>query len=216
MIFRCSFFAACCLVPALAFSQQPSAPPSKGIPQRSATISFDNLCVAQLSQDQKSIHLTWPRIAIELRTRTVNVKLTRTETRTRTIKVDGRSVPETYTVTVPFTESREVTSKIQSVIGMHEADIPVDQVRAWTLTGRTIDVDALSERLNRAKPVFAYTTPKDKNFEELDPYYASVMVDETLVLYIDTTAFQIGEPQAPAAESEFPAAPAAPPTPPAK
>ncbi len=208
MTFRCSFFAACCLVPVIAFCEPPSIVRSNVMPQRVATISFDHLCVAQLSRDRKSLHLEWPEIATEFRTKEVNVTLTRTETRTRTIKVDGRSVPETYTVTVPYTETREVTSQVLNVVGMHEAEISIEQVRAWTLTGRALDLDELIDRLNLAKHVFAYTMPNDKDFEELDPFYARVMDDEALVIYVDTTAFQIGE------SPDMTRSPIEPPTPP--
>jgi hypothetical protein len=185
MVTRLSLLAACFVVTSMANAQETNPAASKWVPQRSPIISLDSVCVAQISKDRKSIRFQWPHYDVETRTRSVIVELLRPEVRTRETTVNGKVIKTNYTVQVPYTETREVAYEVQVVNGVHKQDFPIESIRAWTLTGRQINGPTLAVRLVFPVHLFAWTVPRDETFESLDPYFASVMQKDTLVLYID-------------------------------
>ncbi len=143
--------------------------------------------------------------------------MTRMETRTREITVDGKAVTQAYTVNVPYTETREFTYQVAVLQGEDKADIPVEKIRAWDLTGRVVDTATLAVKLVFPTHVMVIELDPNETYEALDPYYASVMKQDTLVLCIEPQPPEVEAEQdaieAPAVDAPMPPAPAAPPDP---
>ncbi|XZE54661.1 hypothetical protein SH139x_000636 [Planctomycetaceae bacterium SH139] len=117
---------------------------------------------------------------VETRTRVVNVMKQVPETRTRTVENNGVTEERTYTVMVPYTEQVEQTYTVQIPVGQKRIDVPLGDCTAWTLTGKQVPTDKLAAFLSKPRHVIEWWDRE--NAPQPDPFYASVIKPDTLLL----------------------------------
>lgn len=159
-------------------AQQPAAAPSE-------VLNLLNLISAKASDDGAQLVLMAPKKQAETRTRTVAVTRMATETRTRVITdPNGKTVEQTYQVKVPITEQMEQQYVVFAITGMQRHEIDRAAVRAWRLSGESLDQARLVDWLKESRKVFAVEKPLTEKFAAPEPYYAEVMKADTVVIYL--------------------------------
>ena len=179
--------AACSMFAAQAESQHPGRLPSKWNPQSgpSDVISFDLLCLAKISKDGKSLQLRVPNYDVKTVEQTFTVQVPFMEQRTRENLVNDQVNTEYYMVQRYTTETRTKTVDVQVPTGPTLVTVPLKNIRAWDLTGKAIEPNALAFKLAIPIHVFAKQVSSDETFRPVDPYFLSVMRTETPVLYFE-------------------------------
>jgi hypothetical protein len=174
-------------LPVLSFAQSPVAETSKFKPSGPppGQVGLQNLMVAKAVADKSSMMLLVPQYKYETRTRTYTVTKVVPETRTRPVKLkDGSIAEQTYTVEVPVTEERTQEYMVGIVMEPSKVYVPLKEVRAWQISGETVDTGELLRRLGEATHVFAMEIDASAKFEPVEPFFSEVLRPRTLVLYL--------------------------------
>lgn len=171
-------------------------------------LNFGDICIAKGSPDQHSLLIAKPVFQTETRTKVIYVTKYRTETRTReVVQPNGESVTQTYTVQVPYTEAVEQTYTVQVPFGATKFTVPMAMVRAWNLSGEPVDPASLARRLAKPTYVIASESDPSASFRGVEPFYASVLRTDTIVIYVAPGALTVEAPEAmhpPAPAAVFP------------
>lgn len=96
---------------------------------------------------------------------------TRTEARTRIVVVDGESREETFTVEVPVT----VTKPVSSVI---EHRVALKHLQAFDMQGKRVDDDQLTDALEEGRTILLAT-------RKVPRYYLTIYKVDTLLVVVD-------------------------------
>lgn len=175
------------LSPALTLAQVPDAQLNKFTPSGPppASVSLQNLALAKVGADKSAIMLLCPQYRYETRTRTVTVTKTVPETRTRAVtQKDGSVAEQTYTVEIPVTEEQTQQYAVLLLSEPVKFSVPIKDVRAWQISGESIDSGELLRRLSEATHVFAVEMDASQKFVAIEPYFAEVLRPGTLILYV--------------------------------
>jgi hypothetical protein len=177
--------------PMTSVAQQPANGKSAWQPSEFPALSFKDTAVAQASPDSSSVMFIFPELILESKTRDIPVQKFRTEARTRTVDVEGKTVEQTYTVNVPYTEMITQTYQIEALGVAPPSNAPTKRVnvlmkdiRAWHVEGDAIDATSLGTLLPQWAHVFAMEMPAEIDFKGVDPYYASFLRPQTIVFYL--------------------------------
>lgn len=178
-------------IPNNGLAQQATNGKSAWQPSEFPALSFKDTAVAQASPDSSSVMFIFPELILEAKTRDIPVQKFRTETRTRTVDVEGKTVEQTYTVNVPYTEMVTQTYPV-GVLGIappgnaptKRVNVLMKDVRAWHVDGDAIDAASLGTLLPQWAHVFAIEMPAESEFKGVDPYYASFQRPQTIVFYL--------------------------------
>lgn len=179
------FLFAFAMVQNLAQAQNPKPELSQWKPSQlpPAEFEFKNVVVAKTSADNLAIMLLIPQFTRETRTRSVPVTTMTTETRQRTITKDGRQLTQDYTVQVPVTTMQEQTYTVNVMAPAERVTFPFDKIRAWHLDGKAIDRTEMITLFS--KPTHAFASPMaPERIPQIDPYFASVLRPDTVILGI--------------------------------
>lgn len=177
--------------PTTGVAQQATNGKSAWQPSEFPALSFKDTAVAQASPDSSSVMFIFPELILESKTRDIPVQKFRAETRTRTVDVGGKTVEQTYTVNVPYTEMITQTYPVE-VLGIappgnaptKRVNISTKDIRAWHVEGDAIDAASLGTLLPQWAHVFAMEMPAESDFKGVDPYYASFLRPQTIVFYL--------------------------------
>ncbi len=136
------------------------------------------------------------RIRQETRTREINRKVPRTEIRSK--MVDGKqveeavtvevmeTVTENYTVDVPYTESTERLVETFSPKEPSKVELPLADLKAWTVKGEPISTAVLKSKLKKATKLLALETEPNAADSLLDPFYSSTLAEDIILVYNPT------------------------------
>lgn len=203
--------------PAFVVAQTPTAETSKFKPRALPhfAMSFQNVSVAKAAADKTSIMLLVPQFKYETRTATYTVVVTRDEKRVRTVTDDAGNTKEVeYVVKVPVTEERTQEYTVSIPIEPKKVTLPIADVRAWEVTGQSVEAAELLRRLAEPTHLFAAEMDPAQEFVAIEPYFAEILKAGALVLYVAPGKIY----PVPAVEEPLRPAPAAPvpvPAPPA-
>ena len=163
----------------LACGQQPSVWKPAAAPQW----DLDSLAVAKFVGEQDgepTLALMVTDWQFETRARVVNVTKYRTEQRQREVNNNGVTEVQAYTVQVPYTEQVEQTYTVQIPVGQQRVDVPLGECTAWTLAGKQVPTDKLAAFFSKPRHVIEWWDMQ--NAPQPDPFYASVIKPDTLLL----------------------------------
>lgn len=126
-----------------------------------------------------------PKVTAQTRTRQTPVTALRTETRERTVTTDeGEQVTQTYTVNVPVISVENTTYTTYVLGDVDRVVIPIKNVRAWHLDGSIVEAKDLASLCSKPIHVFAAEMPLDVQPDSVDPFFASLIRADALILYI--------------------------------
>jgi hypothetical protein len=193
-----------CLIALPSFAQQ--APQTASWTPKSFPANFDfaNLSIARMSADKKTVQFARPKIASEMRTRTVVKTVMQTVTKTRTVMVGGNEENQTYTEEVPVSVQEEQAYTVRFPSGSERFDVTIDKISAMDLSGTAIDGTALATKLQ--KP--AYVMAMEGSFTGIDPFYLNLLRQDTIVICVPQGS--IPAPVAPVRTAPVAPVPAAP------
>jgi hypothetical protein len=198
-------FIIACLVALPSFAQEAAKTPSWIPKSYPADFDFKNLSIARISADKKTVQFARPKIASEIRTRTVTKTVPRVETKTRQVSEGGQTRTEDFTVVVYDTVAEEQTFTVMVPKGSERFDVAVDKISATDLSGNAIDGTALATKLQ--KP--AYVMAMEGSFTGIDPFYLNLLRQDTIVIFVPQGSIPAPALAAPAAAAAtVPAAPA--------
>lgn len=150
-------------------------------------IDFSTLSYARMGADQKTIQIVKPGVTTETREMEVEKCTMTIETRQRTIQVDGKDVVQDYTVQVPVTSTEMVSYHASAPFGVQRSDIPLNNVRAWELSGKELSASELSKRLGKSTQVLVERISvkrlADFKFQPVEPFYGGVIKLDTIMIY---------------------------------
>lgn len=186
-------WAICCVA-----QERANTPPWLPSGSPDSVVDFSQICIAKLSQDEQSLLIAKPALNFENRTRTEQVTKYVTESRTRTkTTAGGQTVTEEYQVAIPVTEQIEKSYTVRVPAGVTKFTLPIATVRAWELTGAPIDAGSLAERLSKPTYVIASENDPRANFPGVEPFYASILRPDTIVIYVAPRALTVEAPLPP-------------------
>ena len=168
----------------MTFGQQ-TDPKARWTPPKSldaTQVTLHDVAVAKMAADRSTVMLMLPQYATETKTRMLNVTKYRTETRTRTKEVAGQVVTEEYAVQVPYTEQVEQMYTVSVGIGTKRVDVPFTELKAFDLSVLPLESKSLASRL--ASPMHVLVQKNGVEFTAIDPYTASVLRPDIIVLQI--------------------------------
>lgn len=116
---------------------------------------------------------------------TYTVVKSRAETRTRQVPnpSGAGTVPQEYTVDVPFTEERMYKYDVKKPLPSKRVDVPLTQFSLLRANGEVVITADAVKILASPRHVFLLRTP-NPNFS-IDAYHRSFLNDDFLVLWID-------------------------------
>ena len=124
---------------------------------RTKVYDFENLVLAKLIAKGDKVEIVVLAEAFEEVTKEVNVQRTKQETRTRMVPVtqqDGtvKQVQQTFTVAVPVSEKVKVNTFVSK--GEEAQKIPLDKALFFTLQGKALAKDEVSNAFEKVTSVF--------------------------------------------------------------
>jgi hypothetical protein len=150
-----------------------------------SVLDFGNVALAQVSADKQAMRFSIPKFKFELKTRTFQKTVFDTETRTKPVKrPDGQSQDVAYTVQVPRTETHEQQYTARTPDGVTRLSVPLNQLRAWDISGNPIATNQLGTKLSNTTAVLAIENEPGVAFTPIDPYYSRILRPETIVIYL--------------------------------
>ena len=142
-----------------------------------------NVVIAKVQTDGSEPELLIAKFggkeAIATRPRTVTTYTA--ETRTRIVNVNGEKVEQTYTVQVPVTQV--VQQKENFTPTENERSVPVNMIQAFDLKGKRLDQAVWTKHLETPKHVLLLREPLNES-NRLNPFYASLLREDTLLLFL--------------------------------
>lgn len=163
--------------------QNPSMWKPSSLPPKA--LDLKNTAVAKTSANGEDLMLLVPKITEELRTRDIQVTKMTTEQRTRTVVGDdGKTVEMAYTVQVPVTETRPQSYAVDILGPVERMSVSIDTVRAWRLDGKAVAPQELGRLCSNPRHVLVVEMPTDAELGSVDPYFASLIRPDALILYI--------------------------------
>lgn len=172
-------------------AQQLTEPsPWKPLGPSTEVVEFADLKVAKLSDDGKFVRFVCPQFKPETRSKKFTVCKITKETRTRTEKTsDGSKKEVSYEVEVPAFVEEERKYMAMIPYGSYRMTVPVELLKAWDLTGNSVDKTALSKKLSIATHVLVQERVNPTEIPlPVEPYFASILKVETLRIQLPAGA----------------------------
>jgi hypothetical protein len=146
-------------------------------------LSLSNVKLVKLSEDKKSLAVIAPKTRSETQTRLENKVEYLEETRTRVVTANGKQVAQDYVVKVPVSTMVEQTYTVEKLESSYQFDIPLEKLRAWRLDGTLLKAEQLQAACAKPVHMIVVETKEQTNFSKVDPFFASVLRPETIVVY---------------------------------
>ncbi len=166
-------------------AQQQASPNSKTKPTvlLAPHMSLANVKLVSLSEDNNSVIIVIPKSKSETKIRQATVTKFDQVKRIRTIQVNGMNVDQEYTVQVPYTQTVDQEYTVETLDTSTNIEVPLKKVRAWKLDGSRLSAEQLRSACSKPTHMIVAEVVENEPFEKLNPFFASVLRPDTIVLF---------------------------------
>jgi hypothetical protein len=183
-----------------ALSQEAAQTPSWMPKSFPAEFVLSDLSLARISADKKTVQIARPKFQTVTKTKTVVKQVFQLVTKTKTVEVGGKVETQAYTEQIPVNVEEEVTYNVSIPSGYDRFDVSIDKVKATDLTGKAIEVSALTSKLQ--KPT--YVIAREGTFDGIDPFYLNLLRQDAIVICVPRGSIPAPAPVAPPAPAPAP------------
>lgn len=180
------------LLPTTVAAQQQVSPNSKNKPTAllAPHMSLANVKLVSLSEDNNSVIIVIPKSKSETKTRQATVTKFDQVKRIRTIQVNGMNVDQEYTVQVPYTQTVDQEYTVETLDTSTSIEVPLKNVRTWKIDGSRLSAEQFRSACSKPTHMIVAEVVENEPFEKLNPFFASVLRPDTIVLFYTTEADQ--------------------------
>lgn len=166
---------------------------------------LSSLAIGKISTDKETIVVRVPGWKIEYETKVVDVPVTVETEVEQTYEENGET--KTKLVKVPKVVMQKETQTISNLIPQASVrgEVPVKDMKVWTTKGKLLSTAEVQEILAKTTYLFALTAEPAKGKPPMDPFFASALRSDVLLVYspklLDVFLESIEEEEEPAAPS---------------
>jgi hypothetical protein len=156
-----------------------------GFRKKPLPFELGDLVLAKISDGAKGAQLVALVEQTRAEEREVQVTVLRQEQKTRKVLVgegdQKKEVEQTYTVSVPVTESRNIVTQVP--IGKKPTSYAMEQIKIYKLDGTIVQLEEAKKLLEKMQPVFLVQQPQAE-FKPLEELYLRALNPNCLIVML--------------------------------